>query len=67
MFEDVHSRIDHKLERNRIPGSDFDEATYADDKACFHRLQNHKPIHKRNGRTNFRYGLKLNKKTNVNS
>ena len=35
MFEDVHSKLDQKLSRNRTPGADFDEVTYADDTICF--------------------------------
>ena len=35
MFEDVHSKLDQKLPRNRTPRADFDEVAYADDTICF--------------------------------
>ena len=34
MFHDVHEKTDEILRRNRVPGADFDEVTYADDTIC---------------------------------
>ena len=35
MFEEVRNSLNHKLTRNRTPGANFDEVTYADDRICF--------------------------------
>ena len=35
MFEDVNYRIEEELKKHRVPGTIFDEFTYADDTICF--------------------------------
>ena len=37
LFYDVHQKLDTELARNRVPGADFDEVTYADDTICISR------------------------------
>ena len=34
MFHDIHLITDEQLTGHRVPGADFDEATYADDTTC---------------------------------
>lgn len=34
LFHDTHRTLGNSLERQRVPGAEFDEVTYADDKIC---------------------------------
>ena len=62
MFHDVHTRMDNRLDRQRVPGAEFDEVTYADDTICIatdtrtlNEFANAIEIE------GSRYGMKLNK------
>jgi hypothetical protein len=37
LFYDAHQKLDTEFARNRVPGADFDEVTYADDTICISR------------------------------
>ena len=66
MFHDVHQETGKYLSKQRVPGADFDEVTYADDTICI--STDTKAMNKFLEAIEwegFRYGLKLNKK-NVN-
>ena len=62
LFHDVHQKMDHKLTRNRIPGADFDEVTYADDTICISRsITTMSEFIKSIEEEGIKYGMKLNK------
>ena len=62
LFYDVHQKLDHKLIRNRIPGADFDEVTYADDTICISRcIATMNEFIKAIEEEGMKYGMKLNK------
>ena len=62
MFYDVHQETDKYLSKNRVPGAEFDEVTYADDTICISTdttaMNKFIAAIEWEG---FRYGLKLNK------
>jgi len=62
MFHDVHRKTDNKLLKNRVPGADFDEVTYADDTICISTdAEAMNQFIKQIEFEGIRYGMKLNK------
>ena len=62
LFHDVHQKCDHRLKRNRVPGADFDEVTYADDTICISRcIATMNNFIKGIEEEGIKYGMKLNK------
>ena len=62
MFEDVRSKLDEELSRNRTPGADFDEVAHADDTICFSTdSRTTSQFIQAIEEEGFRYGLTLNK------
>ena len=63
MLYDVHQETNKYLAKQRVPGADFDEVTYADDTVCISTdtkaMSKFLEAIEWEG---FRYGLKLNKK-----
>jgi len=62
LSHDVHSKIDERLTRHRVPGADFDEVTYADDTICISRCATVMNEFIQTIETEgLKYGMKLNK------
>ena len=62
LFHDVHQKLHTELARNRVPGADFDEVTYADDTICISRsIKAMNNFIKTIEEEGIKYGMKLNK------
>jgi hypothetical protein len=62
LLHDVHQKLDTELARNRVPGADFDEVTYADDTICISKsIKAMNNLIKTVEEEGAKYGMKLNK------